>query len=137
MLRYFAVVIVVPVLGFAVANAYAAGSAMRTVLVVPHGAKHAPRSVGTRDCLAYPRTCVNGAGGVELAYAVTGTAPARTQVARVLTDTNCQADGNGISHCLNKLRLASGRTITVRHDHLMMNDPCLAPGERVLVRALR
>lgn len=52
-----------------------------------------------------------------------------------MTDTNCAADRNGISHCSNILRLTSGRTITVRHDHSMMNDPCLSPGEHVLIRS--
>jgi hypothetical protein len=39
--------------------------------------------------------------------------------------------------CANILRLASGRRITVRHDHSMMNDPCLTSGGRVRVRSLR
>ncbi len=110
-------------------------STMRTVLVVPHGASFAPRSVGRRDCIAYPRNCVNGVAGIEVVYAVDGKAPARAQTGSVLTDTNCQADSYGISHCLNQIRLASGRVVTVRHDHSMANDPCLAPGETVRVRA--
>jgi hypothetical protein len=66
-----------------------------------------------------------------------GKLPATPTTAKVLTDTNCAADRNGISHCSNILRLASGRAITVRHDHSMMNDPCVSPGERVLIRPLR
>jgi hypothetical protein len=62
--------------------------------------------------------------------------PSRT-IAIVLTDTNCVADRNGISHCANVLRLASGGRITVRHDHSMMNDPSLNPGERVRITRLR
>ncbi len=93
--------------------------------------------VRTRDCLRRPRACVNGAGGRELVYLTKGKLPARATTAVVLTDTNCAADRNGISHCNNVLRLASSRRITVRHDHSMMNDPCLAPGERVRVRLLR
>lgn len=109
-------------------------SAMRTVVVVAHGARLAPRSVGRRDCIAYPRTCVNGVAGIEVVYAVSGKPPARAETGTVLTDTNCQPDSHGISHCSNRIRLASGRAITVRHDHSMANDACLAPGEQVRVR---
>jgi len=77
---------------------------------------------------------VNGIGGRELVYLTKGRMPARATTATVVTDTNCAADRNGISHCANILRLASGQRITVRHDHSMMNDPCLSPGERVHVR---
>jgi hypothetical protein len=51
--------------------------------------------------------------------------------ALVLTDTRCAADAQGVSHCLNRMRLADGATITVRHDHRMMDMPCLSPGEHV------
>jgi len=52
----------------------------------------------------------------------------------VLTDDRCQADSTGVSHCLNTIRLTSGRTITVRHPHRMMDVACLAPGEHVTAR---
>jgi len=92
--------------------------------------------VRTRDCIRRPRTCVNGVGGRELVYLTKGQMPPRATTATVLTDTFCAADRNGISHCNNILRLASGRRITVRHDHSMMNDPCLSPGERARVRPM-
>ena len=111
------------------------GKAPRTVLVVPKGTPFAPRSVGRRDCIAYPRDCVNGVAGIDVAYAISGAAPVHTQLGTVLTDTNCQPDSYGMSHCTNLIRLAKGHTLTVRHDHSMMNDPCLSPGERVHVRA--
>jgi hypothetical protein len=143
MLRITAVVVLASLFGLGVATsarstseATTRVSAMRTVLVVPQGSRFAPRTVGRRDCIAYRRSCVNGVAGIEVAYAVSGKAPARTQIGEVLTDTNCQPDSYGVSHCLNRIRLASGRVITVRHDHSMMNDPCLAPGERVGVRAV-
>lgn len=142
MLRNIVVVSVALSLGLAVAtiarptnNPITRASAMRTVLVVPQGSRFAPRTVGKRDCIAYPRSCVNGVGGLEVAYAVSGKPPVHAQIGKVLTDTNCQADSYGVSHCLNRIRLASGRVIAVRHDHSMMNDPCLSPGERVRVRA--
>jgi hypothetical protein len=92
--------------------------------------------VRARDCVRRPRSCINGIGGRELVYLTKGRMPRRGANATVLTDTNCAADRNGISHCTNILRLATGRRITVRHDHSMMNDPCLNPGERVRITRL-
>jgi hypothetical protein len=93
--------------------------------------------VRVRDCVRRPRSCVNGLAGLELVYLTKGRLPTAATTGKVLTDTNCAADRNGISHCSNMIRIASGREITVRHDHSMMNDPCLSPGERVLIRPLR
>ena len=56
------------------------------------------------------------------------------QAGVVLSDDQCQPDTNGISHCVNKIRLASGETITVRHPHDMAKVACLGPGEHVAVR---
>ena len=109
----------------------------RTVLVAEGGARLPASPFYTRrDCLSNPTTCVNGAGGIVLTYAVAGGTPRTSLAATVLSDENCEPDRFGVSHCLNKLRLGSGRTITVRHDHNMGNDPCLGPGERVAVRPL-
>lgn len=111
---------------------------MRTLVVAdPTGPLPRRPSLALRDCLGRPRTCVNGAQGIVLAYRVAGSLPAGAAGATVLRDENCQPDRFGVSHCLNALRLAGGRTLTVRHDHKMSNDPCLAPGERVRVLALR
>lgn len=52
----------------------------------------------------------------------------------VLTDTRCNPDRNGVSHCLNRIRLGNGKTILVVHDHRMMNMPCLSPGEHIVLR---
>lgn len=72
-----------------------------------------------------------GAGAnVTRVHVVKGVVPHRTR-ALVLTDTRCDPDAHGFSHCLNKLRLADGTIITVRHDHRMMDMPCLSPGEHV------
>ena len=123
------------------AAAPAAGSAarppLRTVIVVPAG-KAAPPTAFTapQDCLARASTCLNGKGGLELVYAVRGRLPKGSATGTVLTDTSCDPDRLGISHCLNVIRLAGGGQITVRHDHRMANDPCLAPGETVRVRRL-
>ncbi|HZQ15726.1 MAG TPA: hypothetical protein VFA82_03035 [Gaiellaceae bacterium] len=53
--------------------------------------------------------------------------------ATILTDTRCTPDMMGVSHCLNRMRLANGETITVVHNHRMMDMPCLDPGEHVVV----
>jgi hypothetical protein len=57
--------------------------------------------------------------------------------ARVLTDTRCNPDAMGVSHCLNRMQLADGTQITVVHDHRMMDMPCLSPGERVTLTPRR
>lgn len=56
------------------------------------------------------------------------------QAGVVLTDDECQPDANGISRCLNTIRLASGQTIIVRHPHDMHTVACLSPGERITIR---
>lgn len=131
--------------GAAVATLTAAAPALsqtstpsRTLYIAKSGAA-LPQTTFTRarDCLRLSRSCVNGIGGRELVYLTKGRMPARATAATVVTDTNCAADRDGISHCTNVLRLASGRRITVRHDHSMMNDPCLKPGERVRITRLR
>ena len=65
---------------------------------------------------------------------VSGTEAFHDQAGVVLTDDQCAPDGNGVSHCLNKIRLASGQILTVRHPHDMSQVACLAPGEHVAVR---
>lgn len=61
---------------------------------------------------------------------VEGTLPPGATKARVLTDTDCAPDAQGISHCLN--RLAVGDTeVVVQHHHNMHQVSCLTPGEVV------
>ena len=62
---------------------------------------------------------------------VSGTMPTTAVQATVVTDEQCQPDASGISHCLNRLRLADGSEIQVRHPHNMHMVACLAPGETV------
>jgi hypothetical protein len=62
-----------------------------------------------------------------------GTMPSRPMMATVLSDANCAPDAEGVSHCLNRLRLDDGDELTVRHNHKMIEVPCLSPGERVFV----
>lgn len=63
-----------------------------------------------------------------------GPVPHGPVTATVLSDENCEPDADGVSHCINRLRLADGATLTVRHPHRMMEVSCLEPGEHVTVR---
>lgn len=72
-----------------------------------------------------------GAGAkVTAVHIIKGTVQHRTR-AVVLTDSRCNPDNMGMSHCLNRMRLANGSVITVVHDHRMAQMPCLSPGEHV------
>jgi hypothetical protein len=60
----------------------------------------------------------------------TGTIPPGVLRATVLSDKDCPADGQGVSHCLNDL--AIGRTqLAIRHRHKMMDEPCFTPTEQL------
>jgi hypothetical protein len=109
-----------------------AGSALAFTLVIAAGlASPAQADPGAaRDkAIAVLRT----AAAPEIVHVITGTAPAHAMEAVTLTDESCQPDNHGMSHCLNKLKLANGQTIVVRHDHDMHAVPCLTPGEAVHV----
>src|SRR5690242_14302939 len=72
------------------------------------------------------------AAGARVTYirVASGTVTRRMR-ATVLSDTNCTPDRQGVSHCLNRMRLANNKVILAIHDHSMMNMPCLSPGEHV------
>ena len=80
----------------------------------------------------------NGAGGQRLLKVRQGDAPAAgVQVTgTVLTDTNCEPDTQGLSHCHNIIDLGGGRRIEVVNNHIMSTHPCLAPGQRITVTRL-
>jgi len=67
------------------------------------------------------------------ALLLNGRLPAGVVTATVLTDEDCAPDAQGVSHCRNKLRLPSGKTIEVRHPHRMHDVACMTPGESVRV----
>jgi hypothetical protein len=71
-----------------------------------------------------------------LVQLVDGTLPQEAENITVLTDENCQPDGEGVSHCLNRIRFDTaggmGET-TLQHHHNMGEEPCLAPGEMLVV----
>ena len=101
----------------------------RTV-VVSFGQETLPSALRARVC--GPRTgCTNGEASLSLVSFVGGDRPPASSLATVLTDTNCDPDAYGTSHCLNALRLADGRSLVVRHSHSMHMFPCLAPGDTV------
>jgi hypothetical protein len=65
-----------------------------------------------------------------------GTIPQDATNITVLTDENCQPDADGVSHCLNRIRYetAGGAgEAALRHHHRMTEEPCLTPGESLVV----
>lgn len=97
------------------------------VAVDPHGvALPAQRQVQLSFAMPSP----SNFDGLH-AKLVGGTMPSATVQATVLSDEECEPDARGVSHCLNRLQLADGSEIQVRHPHDMTVVPCLAPGEHV------
>jgi hypothetical protein len=65
-----------------------------------------------------------------------GTIPTNATNVTVLTDENCQPDADGVSHCLNRIRYetADGTgEAALRHHHRMSEEPCLVPGEMLVL----
>jgi len=75
---------------------------------------------------------LSGTGGVLLSTLVSGQVPLGATKAVVQTDSNCQPDQNGVSHCLNELMI-NGAKVVVQHHHKMSETPCLTPGETVIL----
>ena len=73
--------------------------------------------------------------GLLMANLRAGHLPASAISATVLTDSNCEPDADGISHCLNDLNVG-GAAVTVQHHHNMTQVPCLSPGETVTLMTL-
>lgn len=95
---------------------------------------HSPPADVTRTVLVYDHEPAPSPSHDKLhAGLLKGEIPDGTVKATVLSDENCEPDAKGISHCLNRVRLANGRTVTLRHPHNMNDVPCLVPGEEVLV----
>lgn len=135
MKRLFAAVFLLAVLGgVAVAligrDDVATPAAESVAVVDPHGAaitKARTLVVGrTQPPASRPGVLLN-------ARLVKGPMPSAATDGTVLTDEDCAANGQGISNCLNRIRLADGREIAVRHPHDMRYVPCFAPGEPVRV----
>lgn len=76
--------------------------------------------------------------GPVLVQMAGGTIPAGVTQLTVLTDENCAPDAEGVSHCLNRVRFTSPQgtgEAMLRHHHRMAEEPCLAPGETVVLAA--
>ncbi|MBI4291123.1 MAG: hypothetical protein HY661_06570 [Betaproteobacteria bacterium] len=75
----------------------------------------------------------NGRGGQYLLKVVQGRALAKRKSATgtVKSDSNCDIDAQGLSHCNNTIELADGSRITVIDTHNMHRNRCLQPGERI------
>lgn len=120
-----ALLLLVPLVGAALVAGR--GSQSPSLAVDPHGtALPAERNVTLSRSMPTP----SGFDGLH-AKLVSGRMPASPVTATVLTDEQCQPDAQGISHCLNRMRLADGTELEVRHPHDMTKVPCLAPGEQV------
>jgi hypothetical protein len=96
------------------ASAPTAGSALRTVTLTT-----SPDAMSSANHLT--------------AVLLSGTMPHGSVQGTVATDTNCEADAAGISHCFNDVTLSDGSVLHLRHNHPMMGVRCLTPGETVMV----
>ena len=75
----------------------------------------------------------NGRDGRYLLQVVEGRAPkaGKRITGTVTSDTNCDADAEGLSHCQNIIELTNGSRITVIDTHNMHVNRCMSPGERI------
>ena len=79
----------------------------------------------------------NGTGGHYIAPVIAGSAQSLasgSRIGRVLTDTNCTPDAQGLSHCHNSIEFSDGSRITIMDNHQMSRHRCLRPGELVRVK---
>lgn len=77
----------------------------------------------------------NGANGQRIVKITEGHLVDPTQ-GIVLTDTHCNPDAQGLSHCHNVIRLKNHQTIKVIDTHNMMHYGCLRIDELVSVTPL-
>ena len=81
----------------------------------------------------------NGQGERYLLQLAQGTPwPVGERVEGIVTsDSNCRPDAQGLSHCHNAVDLANGAQIVVINTHQMSRHRCLAPGDRLALRAIQ
>ena len=58
--------------------------------------------------------------------------PAGLYRATVLSDKDCAADDQGVSHCRNDLQIGQTQ-LAIRHHHKMVEVPCFSPTEQLNV----
>ena len=75
----------------------------------------------------------NGRDGRYLLQLVEGRAPktGKSVTGIVASDTDCDADAEGLSHCHNIIEFPNGSRITVIDTHNMHVNPCMSPGDRI------
>ena len=80
----------------------------------------------------------NGSGGRYLLQVIQGQAlkAGKTVVGTVTSDTDCDVDAEGLSHCHNTIELSSGEKITVIDTHNMHINRCLGVGEKLSLTAV-
>jgi hypothetical protein len=99
-------------------------------------ARTAPTSMRTLIVSARRSPAPSRPGTTMRALRLSGVVPRTAAVGTVVSDDDCAPDAAGISHCVNRIRMANGRMLSVRHPHRMAEVPCMTPGERVQVRAV-
>ncbi len=73
----------------------------------------------------------NGASGTYTVNLISGNFGQESK-GKVLNDTDCTPDEEGISRCHNDIELVnSNKKITIVNPHNMKNNRCLRPGETV------
>lgn len=55
----------------------------------------------------------------------------------VTSDTDCEIDAEGLSHCHNNIKLADGSEITVIDTHNMHRYRCLGAGDRISLTGMK
>lgn len=80
----------------------------------------------------------NGREGRYVLQLIKGQAPKRGKsvTGTVMSDTDCDADAQGLSHCNNIIKLADGSQVTVIDTHNMHRYRCLGPGDRLTLTTL-
>jgi hypothetical protein len=80
----------------------------------------------------------NGHGGRYLLQVAQGRSLAQGErvIGSVASDTDCDPDAQGLSHCHNGIELTNGDRITVIDTHNMSVNRCLKPGERIALTGI-
>ena len=80
----------------------------------------------------------NGAEGRYVLQLIKGKLPKTVKpiTGIVTSDTDCDADAQGLSHCHNIVKLADGTEITVIDSHNMHRNRCLGSGDQLAITSL-
>ncbi len=120
--------------------AAAAVGGLATVAPVFHGAAGASAAEpAIPDGAPLASWADNGRSGRYLLQIFDGKAPPANlhTTGTVMSDTDCEADAQGFSHCHNEIELPNGGgRLTVINTHNMHQYPCLDPGQKLVLGAL-